>query len=270
MKNKEKRIGTINPKYCKPMHTLLILAFLFIMGGFTGCGTTHCNVDRKIPTGIRDGEAIVVLLDFEYFDRDTSYFEAKEFWGKTLYKTETTDYSWGSQSPKKEKWLSNCISKGFKTLNKKIEVFPSAKFRHIFNDLNLPEDWSTRKAIVELLNNPKLLEKEHFSGIHYILSAKYEKSEYASTPSTGGGQGVWYSHSSVTEKIKIEVDVFDIKGKCSAGHITTITEATGQGGVAGWLIVPIPYGYPAMPESNACKEFGKAVAGFIIGDEVDK
>ncbi len=252
---------------CDSISIAMVMTIVWLL---IGCGTTQSNVDRNIPTGIQDGEAIVVFLDSESFDRDTIYNEAKELHGEKYWKTETTDYSWGSQSPKKEKWLSNCISKGFKTLNKKIEVFPSAKFRLIFNDLNLPEDWSTSKAIVELLNNPKLLEKEHFSGIHYIISAKYFKSEYHSTLSSGGYEAGWYVQGSVTATINIEVDVFDIKGKCLAGHITTITEATGKTGAAGYLIVFIPYGYPAMPESNACEEFGEAVAGFIIGDEIEK
>jgi hypothetical protein len=39
---------------------VIIIGWLFI-----GCEHTTCNVDRKTPTGIRDEEAIVMLLNSE-------------------------------------------------------------------------------------------------------------------------------------------------------------------------------------------------------------
>ena len=118
---------------------------IFLVLGCSHVGKTQTDISKLKPTGITDGEEIVVLT------------ETKTFWGYD------------------EKEPGKCTSKAFENLNRKIKVFPSDKFRRIFfPNHNLSDDYSAKEAFHSISTDKAIFKRIESLNIHYVVLARFD------------------------------------------------------------------------------------------------
>jgi len=225
-------------KSVKPNTIFICYIILF----FLGCTKAHYSVNRQIPIEILEDDKIAVLDD-------------------------TVPYSRSSLTESK---ICNCISKAIKKLDKKIEIVPSESFRQAaFADIQKEPITKTSEAIKSMLSDSTMVKNIEGLGVRYVILYKlttkkhYEK-DSSGLWAAGGHSGVAFGyHASIGNVTNIYGEVYDFKRRCGSGRIDAIAE--GQEGAGTVLIVP--YYWPAFDESLACKEFGKGVAEFLIGQD---
>jgi len=204
-----------------------------------------------MPTGIQQGDKIAVLLDSKTNARSTPY----------------------------EKKICKCISYGFEKLKKEVEVVHTEEFRgDSLLDNKLAKSLSNQAAVYRILDDPLALKQIERLGIHYIVLVNVpvtDKQVHSTSDlewASGGYPGPVpvpiYTYSRTT-RVSIEITgyIFDFKERRKSGEVIASSEGESYLGV----MAPIPIGWPSgVSQSQACKEFGKAVAEFIIGEEVEK
>ena len=222
---------------------LSILTAILILG----CANVEFNkplisIHKQMPTGIQDGEAIVVLSD------------TKTFWGGV------SDFYFHEQR------LGKGISNAIKKLNRRIEVFSSEEFRRIFfSNLDLSDDYQfTWEAFDPIFMNQEILKRIESFNIHYIVLVSVYKSY-----SEDRDYGWLLTRHNRREATMFQGRVFDISKKCRSGEIST--------DVAGEDIITTMYhagsyhntsgafGIPS--EREAFKIFCEEVAKFLVGKE---
>jgi hypothetical protein len=194
-----------------------------------------------MPTGIQDGEAIVVLSN------------AKTFWGG-MY-----EYRFH------EKTLGKGISNAIKKLNRRIEVFSSGEFRRIFfSNLDLSDDDQfTWEAFDPIFMNQEILNTIESFNIHYIVLVDAYK--FYSEDSDYG----WpLTRTKIREATTFRGRVFDISQKCRSGEI--LSEVAGEDIITTQFDDHSGYrlrGVGIPSEREAFKVFCEEVAKFLVGKE---
>jgi carboxyl-terminal processing protease len=219
------------------LHKYLFIFLAFLVIGCSHVGKTQIEINQVKRTGIKDGEAIVVLS------------ETKTFWGYD------------------EKKLGKCTSRAFEKLNRNIKIFPSDKFRRIyFSNHNLSDDYSTKEALRSIFTNEEILKRIESSNIHYLILARLDTQDYVYNRM----DILIYAEAHAKEETRVFGEVYDIKSRTESGEIATHVDAEWVNRaimhLPGRFIIPVHLGYGAT-ESEACKAFGEGVAKFLIGDE---
>jgi hypothetical protein len=231
--------------------TLLLVLLIGVFGLLLfGCTTpeTAGRFYRDIPSDFREGNKIVVLLDTQFYSHTTP----------------------------KEPSISKCISKGFKKLKKKVEIYPAEKFRNVaFRELKLPENYTTWEAIDKILINRSVLRQIESIGIRNIVLMKEPHTDKITSRdsfwTSGGGRypspPVHGSTKSTYVTIRIKGVIFDIKRRRISGSIYSYSK--GKSWYYSVYLIPILGSPSTASVSKACKKFGEEVAKFIVGEESD-
>lgn len=210
---------------------------------FLGCAQGYSNLDRQTLTGIDEGDKIAVLID-------------------------STPYSQPSPNEKK---ICNCLSNGFKKLNKEVDIISSEEFRNaaILN-INLPKNSTTQTAIDYLFadkNNAKQI--EHMGVRYIVLVDETVTTEYVIRNESGwdmSGQAPAYIFIDKATQVNIEIFglIYDVKRGSKSGEIRSWSS-----GESYFLLMTImAFGWPSGASfSHACEQFGKDAARFITGQE---
>jgi hypothetical protein len=225
-----------------PLSALLIMVIALLL---FGCAHGSSKVNRIQTIGIREGDKIVVL-----FFKTNPYLHF---------------------SPGGEQEICKCISKAFKKLKTKVEIVPSDVFRQIaFSDVHEENSQSTETAIDRMLRNRNNLEQIKGLGVRYIVLFSGRTEKYMD-PFKSGWYSEWQNVGYLGKRVHktyIEGKIYDIERKFPSGNINVNSQDTSY---FGWANLVLFYYWPAQSEEpKVCKEFGEAVAKFIIGEEIEE
>lgn len=213
--------------------TLLAALLLAVLNG---CVTALVEDARENPTGLNEGESIVVMAK--------SYHQGNE--------TEA-DYI---------RCIENAMSRGANA----IRVVPNQQFVDAlfpwFEPRTAP---ASTKGLVKLMERPGVSEAVKRMGVRYIvwLDGDTERVAQGGSLSCAAGPGgggcfgfAWWQNDADYEASVWDLDAFE-----SAGTVTADFSGTS---FLPALVVPIPL--IARTQARACKGLAKQLQAFIVGD----
>ena len=212
----------------------ILAALLAIALG--GCITARVEDAREHPTGINEGESIVVMAK--------SYHQGNE--------TEA-DYI---------RCVENTLARGSKGLR----IIPNQQFVDAlfpwFEPRTAP---ANTKGLVQLMERPGIAEAVKKMGVRYIVWLDGETEKVASGGSlscaAGPGGGGCFGFAWWQNDADYVASVWDLEGYESAGTVTA--DYTGTSFLPA-IVIPIPL--IAITQSRACKGLATQLKAFIIGD----
>jgi len=210
---------------------------LFAVITLTACTTARVEDDRESVTGIREGEAVVIMAKSYHLGNET---EAKYI-----------------------RCIENALGRGRKGLR----VIPSGEFVDSlfpwFEPRTAPAE---TKNLAKLMERPGVAETIAKQGVRYIIwldgntdrVAGGGSLSCAAGPSGGGCFGfAWWQNDA-----DYDASVWDLEGLESAGTVSTDVSGTS---FMPALVVPIPF--IARTRSKACKTLADQLRAFIVDEE---
>lgn len=203
----------------------------------SSCVTARVEDARENPTGLKEGEAVVVMAK--------SYHQGNE--------TEA-DYI---------ECVENAVGRG----SQRLRVVPNQQFVDAlfpwFEPRTAPAD---TKGLVQLMERPGVAEAVQRMGVRYIIWLDGDTSRVAQGGSlscaAGPGGGGCFGFAWWQNDADYEASVWDLDGYESAGTVTADFSGTS---FLPALVVPIPL--IARTQSKACKGLANQLKLFIIGSD---
>lgn len=213
--------------------TLLAAILLAVLNG---CVTALIEDARENPTGLNEGESIVVMAK--------SYHQGNE--------TEA-DYI---------RCIENAMSRGANA----IQVVPNQQFVDALFPWFEPRTAPTStKGLVKLMERPGVSAAVRKMGVRYIVWLDGETERVAQGGSlscaAGPGGGGCFGFAWWQNDADYEASVWDLDAFESAGTVTADFSGTS---FLPALVIPIPL--IARTQARACKGLAKQLQAFIIGD----
>lgn len=214
--------------------TIAAVASCLLLGA---CMTTRVEESKSAATGLRDGEAIVII---------------------------ETSYHFGNET---EDSFVDCVSKAVQKGRNRLRVYPDEAFVDDlfpwFEPRFMPKG---PDALPELLAKPGVAEKIRANGIRYIvwLNGDTERTNSGGSLSCAVGPGgggcfgfAWWENDST-----YEASIWDIEDSESAGEVSAAVRGTSM---IPAVIVPLPL--IARTQSAACKGLARELQAFIAGED---
>ena len=210
---------------------------VLVVIALSGCVTARVEDAREQPTGIAEGESIVVMAK--------SYHQGNE--------TEA-DYV---------RCIEDVIGRGSRGLR----VIPNQQFVDAlfpwFEPRTAP---ANTKGLVQLMERPGVPEAVKEMGVRYIVWLDGDTERVAQGGSlscaAGPGGGGCFGFAWWQNDADYVASVWDLVGNESSGTVTADFSGTS---FLPDVVIPIPL--IARTQSRACKGLGKQLQAFIIGNE---
>ena len=210
---------------------------VLVVIALSGCVTARVEDAREQPTGIAEGESIVVMAK--------SYHQGNE--------TEA-DYV---------RCIEDVIGRGSRGLR----VIPNQQFVDAlfpwFEPRTAP---ANTKGLVQLMERPGVPEAVKEMGVRYIVWLDGDTERVAQGGSlscaAGPGGGGCFGFAWWQNDADYVASVWDLVGNESSGTVTADFSGTS---FLPAVVIPIPL--IARTQSRACKGLGKQLQAFIIGNE---
>jgi len=210
---------------------------MILVVAISGCVTAVIEDAREQPTGLLEGETVVVMAK--------SYHQGNE--------TET-DYI-------------RCIEKALGRGSGALNVVPNQQFVDNlfpwFEPRTAPAD---TKGLAQLMERPGVPEAVRDMGVRYIvwLDGDTSRVTQGGSPScaAGPGGGGCFGFAWWTDAADYEASIWDLGDSAAVGTITVDYSGTS---FLPALVVPIPL--IARTQSKACSGLAKQLKLFIVGDD---
>lgn len=210
---------------------------MILVVAISGCVTAVIEDAREQPTGILEGETVVVMAK--------SYHQGNE--------TET-DYI-------------RCIEKALGRGSGALNVVPNQQFVDNlfpwFEPRTAPAD---TKGLVQLMERPGIPEAVREMGVRYIVWLDGDTSRVTQGGSlscaAGPGGGGCFGFAWWTDAADYEASIWDLGDSAAVGTVTVDYSGTS---FLPALVIPIPL--IARTQSKACSGLAKQLKLFIVGDD---
>lgn len=210
---------------------------MILIVAISGCVTAVIEDAREQPTGILEGETVVVMAK--------SYHQGNE--------TET-DYI-------------RCIEKALGRGSGALNVVPNQQFVDNlfpwFEPRTAPAD---TKGLVQLMERPGIPEAVREMGVRYIVWLDGDTSRVTQGGSlscaAGPGGGGCFGFAWWTDAADYEASIWDLGDSAAVGTVTVDYSGTS---FLPALVIPIPL--IARTQSKACSGLAKQLKLFIVGDD---
>lgn len=214
-----------------------LLVALLLMS-LAGCVTSRVEESRSAVTGMKAGDALVILGRASYNDHET------------------------------EKSFTECIAKALSSGSKPITVVSAQKFKDELYPWFEPrtEPTSARELGV-LFSKPGVRDRIRESHVHYLVWVDGDTittnkgGALSCAISIGGAACFGFTHWD--KNANYEASIWDMQNLTVAGKISTNAEGTSY--IAG-VIIPIPI--IARPGNAACHTLASRLKIFLQGDTV--
>lgn len=210
---------------------------MILVVAISGCVTAVIEDAREQPTGILEGETVVVMAK--------SYHQGNE--------TET-DYI-------------RCVEKALGRGSGALTVVPNQQFVDNlfpwFEPRTAPAD---TKGLVQLMERPGIPEAVRDMGVRYIVWLDGDTSRVTQGGSlscaAGPGGGGCFGFAWWTDAADYEASIWDLGDSAAVGTVTVDYSGTS---FLPALVIPIPL--IARTQSKACSGLAKQLKLFIVGDD---
>lgn len=210
---------------------------MILVVAISGCVTAVIEDAREQPTGLLEGETVVVMAK--------SYHQGNE--------TET-DYI-------------RCIEKALGRGSGALNVVPNQQFVDNlfpwFEPRTAPAD---TKGLVQLMERPGIPEAVRDMGVRYIVWLDGDTSRVTQGGSlscaAGPGGGGCFGFAWWTDAADYEASIWDLGDSAAVGTVTVDYSGTS---FLPALVIPIPL--IARTQSKACSGLAKQLKLFIVGDD---
>ena len=210
---------------------------MILVVAISGCVTAVIEDAREQPTGLLEGETVVVMAK--------SYHQGNE--------TET-DYI-------------RCIEKALGRGSGALNVVPNQQFVDNlfpwFEPRTAPAD---TKGLVQLMERPGVPEAVRDMGVRYIVWLDGDTSRVTQGGSlscaAGPGGGGCFGFAWWTDAADYEASIWDLGDSAAVGTVTVDYSGTS---FLPALVIPIPL--IARTQSKACSGLAKQLKLFIVGDD---
>ncbi len=210
---------------------------IILVVAISGCVTAVIEDAREQPTGLLEGETVVVMAK--------SYHQGNE--------TET-DYI-------------RCIEKALGRGSGALNVVPNQQFVDNlfpwFEPRTAPAD---TKGLVQLMERPGVPEAVRDMGVRYIVWLDGDTSRVTQGGSlscaAGPGGGGCFGFAWWTDAADYEASIWDLGDSAAVGTVTVDYSGTS---FLPALVIPIPL--IARTQSKACSGLAKQLKLFIVGDD---
>ncbi len=210
---------------------------IILVVAISGCVTAVIEDAREQPTGLLEGETVVVMAK--------SYHQGNE--------TET-DYI-------------RCIEKALGRGSGALNVVPNQQFVDNlfpwFEPRTAPAD---TKGLVQLMERPGIPEAVRNMGVRYIVWLDGDTSRVTQGGSlscaAGPGGGGCFGFAWWTDAAGYEASIWDLGDSAAVGTVTVDYSGTS---FLPALVIPIPL--IARTQSKACSGLAKQLKLFIVGDD---
>lgn len=216
------------------MSRWVVLAAVLLM---SGCVTSRVEETRTATTGMKAGDALVILGRASYNDHQT------------------------------EKSFTRCIANALSSGSRHIRVMSGQKFKDElypwFEPRTAP---ASAKQLGKLFARPGVQDRIRKSHVRYLAWIRGDTTttnkggSLSCTISTFGGG--CFGMSYWEQDASYEASIWDLKNMTAAGKISA--DADGTSYVAGFII-PIPI--IARPGNAACKSLARRLEVFLRGDK---
>lgn len=210
---------------------------MILVVAISGCVTAVIEDAREQPTGLLEGETVVVMAK--------SYHQGNE--------TET-DYI-------------RCVEKALGRGSGALNVVPNQQFVDNlfpwFEPRTAPAD---TKGLVQLMERPGIPEAVRDMGVRYIVWLDGDTSRVTQGGSlscaAGPGGGGCFGFAWWTDAADYEASIWDLGDSAAVGTVTVDYSGTS---FLPALVIPIPL--IARTQSKACSGLAKQLKLFIVGDD---
>jgi len=203
------------------------------------CVSSRIEENRQTGTGIRQGEALVILGRASYNELET------------------------------EESFTSCMAKAMSRGDQPLTLVPEKEFKDKLYPWFEPRTAPTSADdLAQLFTQPGVAEQVNSSKVRYLAwidgnTVTIDKGgSFSCTLSSFGGG--CFGMSYWEEDASYQASIWDLKNMNSAGEISA--DATGTSYLAG-LVVPIPI--MARPGNAACKALAKQLKEFLTEDPVE-
>ena len=230
------RSAEIMPGASRQLQLLGVLSIVAL----AGCSATRVEESRQSNTGMKTGEALVVLGRASYNDRET------------------------------EVSFTDCIADSLSGGDDAIRLISEQAFKDEFYPWFEPRFAPGSASDLELLfSQPGVQDRIDASQVRYLAWIEGDTittdkgGSFSCTISTFGGGcfGMTYWE----EDASYEASIWDLKNLTAAGEISA--DANGTSYLAG-LVIPIPI--MARPGNAACKALAAQLKEFLIDEEISE
>ena len=213
-----------------------LLVALVLLGLLFGCASSRIEQSRDASTGIKSGEAIVLLGRASYNERQT------------------------------EDGFTECIAEALVGGDTPIRVVEQSQFRDDLYPWFEPRTAPTSAdELGELFAQPGVKERINSANVRYLawidgdtVTINKGGSMSCAVSAFGGG---CFGMSYWEEDASYDAAIWDLRTMTSTGQISA--DANGTSYIAG-LIIPIPI--LARPGNAACKGLANQLKKFIVGE----
>jgi len=220
-----------------PDRTLRLLASLLAIIALNGCTTASVQDVRQSGTGIKAGEAVVIMAKSYHLGNET---EAKYI---------------------------RCVEDSLARGTKGLRVIPSAEFVDLlfpwFEPRTAPAE---TKNLAKLMNRPGVAEKIAEQKIRYIIWLAGDTEKVAGGGSlscaAGPGGGGCFGFAWWQKDADYDASVWDLEGLESAGTVST--DVSGKSFMPA-LVIPLPF--IARTQAKACHTLADQLHSFIVDEE---
>jgi len=220
-----------------PDRTLRLLASLLAIIALNGCTTASVQDVRQSGTGIKAGEAVVIMAKSYHLGNET---EAKYI---------------------------RCVEDSLARGSKGLRVIPSAEFVDLlfpwFEPRTAPAE---TKNLAKLMNRPGVAEKIAEQKIRYIIWLAGDTEKVAGGGSlscaAGPGGGGCFGFAWWQKDADYDASVWDLEGLESAGTVST--DVSGKSFMPA-LVIPLPF--IARTQAKACHTLADQLHSFIVDEE---
>ena len=220
-----------------PDRTLRLLASLLAIIALNGCTTASVQDVRQSGTGIKAGEAVVIMAKSYHLGNET---EAKYI---------------------------RCVEDSLASGSNGLRVIPSSEFVDLlfpwFEPRTAPAE---TKNLAKLMNRPGVAERIAEQKIRYIIWLAGDTEKVAGGGSlscaAGPGGGGCFGFAWWQKDADYDASVWDLDGLESAGTVST--DVSGKSFMPA-LVIPLPF--IARTQAKACHTLADQLHSFITDEE---
>ncbi len=228
----------------------LLILNIMLVSSLCGCGAKKASISayRDHPTGISQGEAVVILLN------------------------ESTEHDLNVESEHKESDVEDCMVDAIKRDNPRLKVVSATDFRKaIFPGKKFKDVPRSPESLLLFLQDEKSRQQVQMIGVRYLIIVDTNTSNstgeliFDELYDEGGGMEFWVLGNVSTRTSSYLAYVIDVRQSAESGRLSA--SSAGKVGFAVpffYYIIPLPpVPFFARTEAKACDGLGSAVASFI-------